>query len=109
MLLLVLVRLRTQNPLPPRDCWGPLALMGFLGIFVHQVLQAFGLKYTSAVNTAWLIGLIPIWSALLSAVMLKEKFGPVKVAGLIGGFAGALLVISRGEFGRKLLELPSTR
>ena len=108
-LLLGLVRVRGNNPFPPRDAWGALAVMGLVGVFIHQMLQAKGLTMTSAVHTGWLIGVIPIWSALLSACMGKEKFGMIKVAGLLGGFAGALLVISRGKFSREVFQLPATR
>lgn len=95
--------------LPPRDAWGALAFMGLLGVFVHQMLQGYGLTMTSAIHTGWLIGLIPIWSALLSAAVTGERFGAGKLAGLAGGFAGALLVITRGEFSSAILTLPSTR
>jgi len=108
-LLLAIVSARGTSPIPPRDAWPALALMGFFGIFLHQMLQAFGLTLTTAVHTGWLIGLIPIWSALLSAALLKERFGGMKLAGLLGGFLGALLVISRGEFGHDFLQLPATR
>ncbi len=108
-LLLGMVRLRGSRPVPPRDTWPALALMGFVGIFLHQMLQSFGLTLATAVHTGWLIGLIPIWSALLSALLLKERFGGLKVTGLVGGFAGALLVISQGRFGRATLQLPATR
>jgi drug/metabolite transporter (DMT)-like permease len=94
---------------PPRRYWPALALMGFIGIFVHQMLQAHALTMTSAVHTGWLIGLTPIWSAVLSAILLRERFGPLKLAGLIGGFAGALLVITRGEISVQVLMLPSTK
>src|SRR6266404_7968268 len=108
-LLLAIARLRGHHPIPPRETWAPLALMGFFGVFVHQMLQAFGLTLTTAVHTGWLIGLIPIWSALLSAATGKERFGPIKIAGLVGGFAGAVLVISKGDLNRQLFQLPSTQ
>jgi drug/metabolite transporter (DMT)-like permease len=82
--------------------------MGFLGVFVHQLLQAHGLRMTTAMNTGWLIGLIPIWSALLAAVLLRERFGFWKIAGLAGGFAGALLVVTRGDFSARVFARPST-
>jgi drug/metabolite transporter (DMT)-like permease len=94
--------------LPPRDALPQLALMGFLGVFVHQMLQAHGLTMTSAVHTGWLIGLTPIWSALLSAIIFRERFGFWKVLGLAGGFAGALLVITRGEIDASVLARPAT-
>ncbi len=94
---------------PPRDAWASLALMGFIGVFVHQLLQAYGLTMTMAVHAGWLIGLIPIWSAILSAIVLRERFSAAKLAGIAGGFAGALLVITRGRIDAGLLALPSTR
>ncbi|HLG19911.1 MAG TPA: DMT family transporter [Bdellovibrionota bacterium] len=94
---------------PPREVWPMLAWMGFVGIFVHQLLQAYGLTYTSAVNTGWLIGLIPIWSALFSGLFLRERFGFLKIAGLIIGFFGAAVVVTRGQWNFSLLALPSSR
>jgi drug/metabolite transporter (DMT)-like permease len=94
---------------PARHYWRQLALLGFVGVFIHQMLQAFALTMTSAVNTGWLIGVTPIWSAVLSAILLREKFGLIKIAGLLGGFAGALLVITRGDLSSAVLGLPSTK
>src|SRR5437764_13335804 len=108
-LLLTLLTVRRRLKIPPRESWPALAAMGFLGIFLHQMLQAHGLTLTTAVHTGWLIGLIPIWSALLSAFLLKERFGGLKIAGLLGGFTGAVLVISRGKFNQHFFQLPATR
>jgi drug/metabolite transporter (DMT)-like permease len=105
---------RSVGPVPatftvPRDSWPALVSMGFLGVFVHQMLQAHGLVLTTAVHAGWLIGLIPIWSALLAAIFLRERFGARKVAGLLVGFSGALFVVTRGDISRATLALPSTR
>lgn len=108
-LLLALLTLKRQPAVPPRDAWRSLALMGLVGVAFHQMLQAYALTLTSAVNTGWLIGLTPLWSALLSAVFLKERFGVVKTAGLALGFLGALLVVTRGRLSPGLLALPATR
>jgi drug/metabolite transporter (DMT)-like permease len=109
LLLVAILGLRRRPALPPRDSLLPLAAMGFVGVAFHQVLQAYALTLTSAVNTGWLIGLIPIWSAVLSALLLKERFGLAKIAGLLVGFAGAVLVVTRGELGAGVLALPATR
>jgi drug/metabolite transporter (DMT)-like permease len=103
-----LVLLALVRELPPRHAWKQLALMGFIGVFVHQMLQAYGLTLTSATNSGWLIGLTPLWSAVLSAIVLRERFGAWKIVGLIGGFAGALLVVTRGDFTARVLGRPST-
>ena len=68
--------------------------MGLVGVAFHQLLQAEALRLTSAVNTGWLIGLIPVWSALLAAALGKERFGAGKVLGLAVGFGGALPVLA---------------
>ena len=104
----VLVLLAIVRELPPRRAWGSLALMGFVGVFIHQMLQSYALTLTSATNTGWLIGVTPIWSAVLSAIVLRERFGFWKVAGLAGGFAGALLVVTKGDFTPRVFGRPST-
>jgi drug/metabolite transporter (DMT)-like permease len=99
---------RGQPPWPPRDALAPIALMGFVGVTVHQTLQAYALTLTSAVNTGWLVGLTPIWSALFAAWALHERFGPRKVLGLALGCMGAILVVTRGRWA-SALALPSTQ
>jgi drug/metabolite transporter (DMT)-like permease len=103
-----LVLLAIVRELPPRRAWGALAVMGFVGVFVHQMLQAYALTMTSATNTGWLIGITPIWSAILAAIVLRERFGFWKVVGLAGGFLGALLVVTKGDFSPRVLGAPST-
>lgn len=102
------VLLAIVRALPPRHAWPSLALMGFVGVFIHQLLQSYALTMTSATSTGWLIGITPIWSALLAAFVLRERFGFWKIAGLAGGFAGALLVVTRGDFSASVLGRPST-
>ena len=107
--LFLILKLRRESLIPPRGTWLMLAVMGFVGIFVHQMVQVHGLTLTTAVRTRWLIGLTPIWSAVLAAVFLGESFGPRKLLGLFLGLAGALLVITRGEISAQILALPATR
>jgi len=47
--------------------------------------------------------------AFLAVVFLRERFTASNVLGLALGFAGALLVVTRGQFGGNVLSLPSTR
>jgi drug/metabolite transporter (DMT)-like permease len=109
LLLVSALAVRRKPALPPRDALGTLAVMGFFGVAFHQLLQASALTMTSAVNTGWLVGLTPLWSALLSVTFLGERMGPRKVAGLCVGFAGAALVVTRGESAARLLALEATR
>ncbi len=105
--LFLLLRLRRQPVVPPRDAWLMLALIGFVGIFVHQMIQAHALTLTTAVRTGWLIGLTPIWSAVLATVFLGEGFGRRKVVGLIIGAVGTLVLITREALSLGVLALPA--
>jgi drug/metabolite transporter (DMT)-like permease len=109
LLLLAILAVRRQPAWPPRDALAPLAAMGFVGVAFHQMLQAHALTLTSAANTGWLIALIPIWSAVLAALFLEESFGGRKLLGLLTGFAGAVLVVTRGSLDAHVLALPATR
>lgn len=109
LLLCGILALRSGKPLPPRGAWGALAVMGIVGVAFHQLLQAVALTMTTATNTGWLIGLTPIWAALLAAMTLREPLGAVKVAGLLVGLVGAILVMTRGRLDPGVLALPSTR
>ena len=60
-----------------------------------------------AVRTGWLIGLTPIWSAVLATVFLGEGFGRRKVVGLIIGAVGTLVLITRGALSLGVLALPA--
>ena len=109
LLLVAILTVRGRPWLPPRSAWPSLALMGFIGVAFHGLLQAFALRLTTAVNSGWLIGVTPIWSAILAAIHLRERFPPRKLLGLTLGFVGAVLVVTRGRLGAGVLALPSTR
>jgi drug/metabolite transporter (DMT)-like permease len=108
---LLLAILAARGERLPRDgaTWRELAWLGFVGVAVHLLLQAVALTRTSAVHTGWLIGLIPIWSAILAALFLGERLNARQVAGFALGFAGALLVMTGGRLDAGLLALPSTQ
>ncbi len=108
-LLFCILSFRGHTLLPRANALPVLALLGFVGIFVHQLLQSFALTTATAVHTGWLIGITPLWSAILSALFLKERFGWLKVVGLAGGFCGVVLIVSQGRFTAETLKLPSTR
>lgn len=106
--LSALLALRGEALLPPRDAWRSLLIMGFVGVTFHQLLQAYALTLTSAVSTGWLVGVTPLWSALFSALALRERLGRGKLVGLLVGFLGAALVVTRGSL-MAFAPLPSTR
>jgi drug/metabolite transporter (DMT)-like permease len=89
---------RRQFALPQGKELGYFALLGFLGITFHQWLQSTGLVTAQATTTAWIVATTPVFMALLGWLLLREKLGWVKVAGISLAAIGVLLVVSKGDF-----------
>jgi drug/metabolite transporter (DMT)-like permease len=82
-------------------------LLAILGVVLQGWIQAHALTMTSAIHSGWLITLIPIFTAVLSAAFLGERFPALKLSGVILGLCGALLVVA-GAHGVPL-RAPATR
>jgi drug/metabolite transporter (DMT)-like permease len=93
----VAVRLNRQFSLPERRDWGYFALLGFLGITLHQWLQSTGLVTAQATTTGWIIASTPIFMALLGLIILKEHLVWFQIAGIILAAFGVLLVVTKGD------------
>jgi drug/metabolite transporter (DMT)-like permease len=74
------------------------ALLGFIGISLHQWLQSTGLVTSQASTTSWIVSTAPIFIALLAWIFLREKIGLIAIAGIGLATLGVLLVVSRGNF-----------
>jgi len=75
----------------------PVIIGASLLLGIHFLIQAAGLIYTSATNTAWLIATIPVFIAVLSYFILKERMSARRIVGIIIATAGVLLLISDGR------------
>jgi len=91
------VLIRRQFSLPVKNEWGYFALLGFLGVTFHQWLQANGLVTAQATTTAWIVASTPIFIAILGAIVLKEKLGFLRSAGVGLAGCGVILVVSKGD------------
>lgn len=89
---------RKQFALLNRAEIGYLALTGFLGVTFHQWLQATGLITAQATVTAWIVATIPIFTAILGWIFLKEKMTPFRVFGIFIATFGVLMVVSKGDW-----------
>lgn len=66
---------------------------------VHFLIQITGLRFTSATNTGWIIGVSPLVMAVLASLFLHERPGARTVAGIFVATVGLLLLVSRGDLG----------
>ena len=97
------VLIRRQFALPTLSDLAYFTLLGFLGVALHQWLQATGLLTAQATTAAWIVATIPIFTALLGWFILREYLGYKRILGIFVAFSGVLLVVSHGYF-RSLLE-----
>jgi drug/metabolite transporter (DMT)-like permease len=95
------------RPLARRE-WPHLLGLALLGLVLTQLLQAFALERSTSANTAWLVALNPVVTALLASWLIGEQLAG-KAAGLALAFAGAVLVVSRGSSLAAMLALPAAR
>jgi drug/metabolite transporter (DMT)-like permease len=98
VILGVATLVRRQFAWPARNELGYFALLGFLGITLHQWLQSTGLQTAQATTSAWIVATIPVFMALLGLAFLKEKLRWLQVVGIALSAAGVLLVVSKGDF-----------
>ncbi len=74
--------------------------LGFIGITLYNLFFMYGLKYTTAANSAMLISLSPLFGALIQAVSGKERLSIRISTGLALSSFGVFLIIRshHGEF-----------
>jgi RarD protein len=55
------------------------------------------MQYTSASNTGWIIGVVPVIMAIMGYAFYKEKMNGIQLTGAGIAFAGLLVLISDGD------------
>lgn len=83
-----------KEKVSPKDL-AIIAMGGIMGFVVSQSLTAVSLQYTSPVYFSLIVALSPLVVMLLAAVFLKEPITGKKMAGVVLGIAGALLMIAQ--------------
>lgn len=70
-----------------------LAILGFFGVVLNQLLFIGGLSLTKASNVSLLVITIPIFTLLVSALIGTERLTAFKIAGVGLAAAGAVILI----------------
>ncbi len=68
--------------------WLSLSLLGFLSIYLSNVLEFYGLQSLSAAKTCFIYSLSPFCAALFSYIHFGEKMNTMKWIGMAIGFLG---------------------
>lgn len=69
-----------------------LIVLGVLGVFVHQILQATALLTINASSAGWLISFSPIFTVILSVLFLHEKMSITKTMGMMIAITGVFII-----------------
>jgi len=88
--------------------WVNIFLLAIVGISGLGLLQAYGLTYTSAINTGWIIAINPILITVAARFFLDEAITARKILGILLGFLGIFLIITKGVFSLSLFRSGST-
>jgi drug/metabolite transporter (DMT)-like permease len=77
--------------------WGWLAFLAALGIAGYNAIIYFALHYTTAINMVLINAQRPIIIVALSYGLYRTKVSRMQTLGLVLGFLGTLVVMSRGD------------
>lgn len=75
-----------------RGKWVPVGTLALSGVTLYYICFNFSLQRTSAAVGALIQGFIPVSTALLAAVFLKEKIKPLQVLAIIIAVLGVVLI-----------------
>ncbi len=78
--------------LPNRRQLPALLLLGALGVSLNQLLQSFGMLWTSASQASWLTAVAPVMIAVMGWIFLREGHAKRQILGLALSMAGAVLI-----------------
>jgi drug/metabolite transporter (DMT)-like permease len=96
--VLLLIAARRGAKVPELRWLPKLALLGFLGVFLNQVLFIVGLSYTTPTNAAILMTSVPAFAVGVAALLGLERIGPYRLAGVILAICGALVILDPTRF-----------
>jgi drug/metabolite transporter (DMT)-like permease len=97
-LCLTAVKMEGRLPTLHRHQLLPIFLLGMTGVFAYNVFFFKGLKLIEAGRASIIIANNPIFIALFSALLFRERLTPFRLAGIMISIAGAIVVITRGDW-----------
>lgn len=101
LLPLALLR-RSSSPPMSKQHWLTVAAMGVCGFTLFQAGSNIAQSYTTATQAAMIQSIIPVLTAILAAVVLRERPSGRRVAGIalsLAGVCAVVLVTAPGESG----------
>ena len=82
-----------------RASLGIIAVFALTGSAGYNVIAYLALHYTQAINSLLLQSVAPLFVALWSFALYRERLSLVQAAGIATSMTGALVIVSRGDLG----------
>ena len=87
---------RKQRPRLSRREWGMVVLAGICAIYGYQLAVNYGETLVPAGTASLIANTTPVFTALLSVLFLRERFGPWKAAGIALALGGVTFIAIYG-------------
>ncbi len=73
-------------------------LLGALAVPLNQACFFTGVRLTAAANASLLYALTPVWTALMSQLLRRERLSGTKAAGILLAVVGVVFVLAEKDF-----------
>lgn len=94
---LVLVSFPPARKPIDREDWGTVAFLGVVWFAAPLLLIPTAQQWIASSVAAMINGAVPLFAALVAAIMLRRAPGRIQQAGLAVGFVGVVLISARGD------------
>jgi len=101
LLLILIIQSKKISKLQKKDII-PIFILGFFGVIMYHLGLNYGEQYVSPGAASLIIATIPIQILILASIFLKEKITFTKLAGIIFGLIGVLIISIWGTVGATL-------
>lgn len=85
--------------IPGRRDLAATAVLGAIGVTLHQWLQATGLQTAAASVSSWIVAISPVFVVILGWALLRERVTGGRIAGILVAATGMMVIVSQGKLG----------
>jgi len=76
-----------------------IVLLALIGSAGYNIVAYLALHYTQAINSLLLQSVAPLFVALWSFALFRDRLTPLQAAGIATSMTGAVIIVSRGDIG----------
>jgi len=97
LFVFLVLLLRKNIRMPKKMEWLYIILIAVTGVAGHHFFLSVGLTQASASTSGLILGLVPLFTAILASMLLKERLSFLRLTGLVFGLSGVSFVVLAGS------------